>query len=122
MGDSREPITLDLIARQHDKGLVDGMEVRALASISTGNVSKADADRLNELATGNHDLWYAFQADDYGWTFWIPENDDARSYMLKDGLSEAFCDLLKEIRRRGCHFVKFDCDAPRMEGVPRYEW
>jgi hypothetical protein len=87
---------------------------------STSHVTIEDAEMLNHPssrlnATGT----------EYGWFVWVPPADMLADYIAQiheEGLSDAFCGVLRYARRHGCDRVLFDRDASDVDELPTFDW
>ena len=54
---------------------------------------------------------------DYGWMWWV----DLHTFDLVQ-FPEEFKAIFQLANDQGCHWVRFDCDADKISGLPTWEW
>jgi hypothetical protein len=89
---------------------------------STGNVSEATAELLNNYSSPDRDaaeelpaLPPTYQMNEYGWWVFVPVNNDGIA-------PPELCDLLDEARRLGCNWIEFDRDNDPLDDFPLFDW
>lgn len=104
----------------------DNAESRKFLDASTAHVSEESAKWLDEQGR----LAAAVNTDDdehpviqigrltTGWFFYADPEDAPFS----DPIPADVVALMREARKRGCHYVLLDRDAPAIDGLPVYEW
>ncbi len=89
--------------------------------ISTGHITKKDADALNSNC-GIRGA-YLIGTYDEGWVLSIGETDDYKGdETFVDCYSPEFYDVLDYARKQGCTLLRFDGDGMEFPNLPSFDW
>ncbi len=100
--------------RLRTRWVEDRHEDRVLV-VSTAHVTKAEAD---QFGGGGHPL-LAYLSWEYGWQVHVdPLGVDCDPPEASQGMLDVF----RAARDRGCTWVRFDQDAPLLDGAEHYTW
>lgn len=88
-------------------------EIMKIPSISTGHLTQHVAAKLTERRDSNP--WTICAAYEYGYFLYVDDLGDLAPQCLKD-----IREWLMENHEPG--WIRLDCDAPAVEGLPLYDW
>lgn len=100
------------------ESLIPALEVHRVLWCSTAHLTKDIAKRM--WSVGVHEDLPLFYPLECGWLMRVSgylsegEDDEATAPELKP--------LLDLCRARGISWVRFDCDAPKINGLPHWDW
>ncbi len=99
--------------RTHGEVQIDDMLV-----MSTAHLSTTTAATLNALPlTDQLDLdWGPEMVYREGWVWWTRDENECGEYPTE------FAAIFALARAIGCRWVRFDCDADRVDNLPTWEW
>ena len=89
------------------------IEFLKIPSISTGHLSEKVAAELGER--GDSNPWTICAVYEYGFFLYVDYLDEQVPQCLKD-----IREWLSENHERG--WIRLDCDAPAVKGLPIYSW
>ena len=88
--------------------------------VSTGHLTKADAEELARVDIGRELLIYV---GEYGWIVYAEAERHACEAASPDlRLSASFWNLLGWAQRQGYDWIRFDRDADAVEGLEVFDW
>lgn len=99
------------------------IEIVSMLIAGTCNISESDNDKL----TTKTDLVpLAYDKIEYGYLFWVPDDDgireDLEGQLKKAGYSPGLHALLEKANELGCRYLYLDRDAEPVEGLPTFDW
>ena len=86
--------------------------------ISTGHITKSDAETLDE---DSHCRVLLFPASEDGYLIYIGEGTDER-WMNNPGLSDALKAVLTNLQSLGYTYVRFDSAGDDFTDLPTFNW
>lgn len=96
------------------------LTIHTYADVSTRHVTKNDCDLLYDGVWPLTSAYY-----DTGYFLALPGDDllDGTIQELQDcGFSDAFCHLVRTACEAGCYVLRLDGDAPKVDGLPTFDW
>ena len=103
------------------------MQIDKILSVSTGHVTKEEADAFARYRPHISPKDYPegkpmpFMIGDWGWLFHVVPEAYADDHDY-DKASEGFQSVMAIARKNSCEYVRFDCDAAKIVGIPTYDW
>jgi hypothetical protein len=90
--------------------------------ISTGHLTKAEADLLDEAAKGESENPVTAYKYEYGHFVYVPDENDDHLAIAEYGYSPQFLAILRRARELGCKYVQYDCDGIQYDDLETYSW
>ena len=107
----------------------DQLETDIVAVFNTAHMTESDNDRLTDIAQGMYaDSELMVDGHDYGFRVYIHVDYTDEDFnaivnnVRKEGLSEAFCNLLHISRAHKANWMKLDCDGSFYKQLPEFNW
>lgn len=91
------------------------LEIDRVLVCTTGHLTASDASDLENEATG----LVVHETGEYGWMIWA-DGQEEESYLEKT--SSNLRKLIEFAREHECEWIRFDCDADPIDGLPTYDW
>jgi len=91
---------------------------RKFMDISTGHITEEDADLLRR---GFNNQLYIIKYD-FGDFVLVEEGDAFLNAIVGFGYSGSFLKIIIIAQTMGMAYVRFNADAPMLDGLERYEW
>lgn len=98
--------------------------VKRLLDVSTAHIPRHTALALGErepiedaalYSSWSYDRWAG-----YGWILWVGELAEYPDVMRTQ--HSTLVELLDWARQEGADYLKLDCDAPVVTGLPTFDW
>lgn len=87
-------------------GDLDPSFIRKTLVLSTAHLTPTQRERMSSIA----------DAIEYGWIMWaFDERGD-------DDIGDELWAICELARKHGCDWIKFDCDAGLVSGLPDFKW
>jgi hypothetical protein len=86
--------------------------VRRFLDLSTGHLTQQTREQLE---SNTLQCTVTYQADPYGWWVYVTQDDD-----ILAGFPQELADVIRYARKHGCEWIKLDCEALELEGLPWY--
>lgn len=98
--------------------------VRKYLDISTGHITKEDSERLAADALARRPFHPIVEESWYGWWVYAPTElkKEWAPEVSARGYSKEFIGVLAYARKHRCTWIKLDCDAPVVPGLPVFDW
>lgn len=102
------------------------LEIMQVLVVNSGHITKEESE-LFEAASldttgnsvelpGNMSGPMSWQ---YGWMFYIGERGDS---VTTEGMSPGLAAVIELAWNEKIEWVRFDCDGPKLDNIPTYDW
>jgi hypothetical protein len=95
------------------------LPTRKYVDLSTAHISRKDSQLLVS-PIGCVPAGLIVYENEYG--FFIPITNEESPDMTLHGFSREFAELVTLCQEQGISLIRLDCDAPKIEGLPEFDW
>ena len=97
--------------------------ITRMLTLSTAHIAKETAQMMDQMydgkvIPGGHPVSYlCFDAVEYGYLVWANADDETIKRYPQE-IAEA----VRLAKANDCTYIRYDCDALTVEGLPTYDW
>lgn len=105
------------------------MPVYKYLDLSIAHITRLDAEKLENVFSGNGLLPLIYRKDDYGWWIHVPVGCERRETigeiqeaLTEHGFSLALISILNHAAELNCYWINLDQGGEVEPGLQTYEW